>query len=48
MQFRLADVGLPAGSVKLEGAAFTVKDDEITMKLTIPARGHQLVKVKTE
>ena len=46
VQFRLADIGLPAGSVKVDGASFTSKDGEITMKLDIPAHGHQLVKVK--
>jgi hypothetical protein len=48
VRFRAADIGLPAGSVQVEGAPFTVKGDEITMKLTVPARGHQLVKVKSE
>jgi hypothetical protein len=44
--FRLADIGLPAGSLQIEGAPFTAKGDEITMKLTVAARGHQLVKVR--
>lgn len=46
VRFRLDDIGLPTGSVKIDGAAFTEKDGEITMKLTIPARGHQLLRVK--
>jgi hypothetical protein len=47
VRFRLADVGLPAGSIKIDGAPFTVNGGEITMKLSIPAHGHQLVKVKS-
>jgi hypothetical protein len=46
VRFRLADIGLPAGAIQVEGASFTLKGDEITMKLPIAARGHQLVKVK--
>jgi hypothetical protein len=47
VQFRLADVGLPAGSARVEGAASTVKGDEIVLKVPLPARGHALVKIKT-
>jgi hypothetical protein len=46
VRFLPADIGLPSGSVKIEGAPFTVKGDEITLKMSIPARGHGLVKVK--
>jgi hypothetical protein len=47
ISFRLSEIGLPAGSVKIEGAEFTSKEAVVTLKLTVPARGHQLVKVKT-
>jgi hypothetical protein len=48
IRFRPADIGLPAGPIKIEGATFTVNGDEITMKMPIPARGHQLVRIKSE
>jgi hypothetical protein len=47
VRFRLADVGLPAGSAQVEGAAATVSGGEIIVKTTVPARGHQLLKVKS-
>jgi hypothetical protein len=47
VRFRPADIGLPAGSIKIEGASFSEKDGQITLKMTVPAFGHQLVKVKT-
>jgi hypothetical protein len=46
IRFRLSDIGLPAGSVKVEGASFGEKDGEITLKVSVPAAGHQLVKIK--
>ena len=46
VRLRAADVGLPAGSIRAEGDSFTATGDEITVKMTIPAHGHQLVKVK--
>ena len=47
VRFRPADIGLPpAGSIKIEGASFTEKDGEITLKLSLPAKGHHWVKVK--
>ncbi len=48
MKFRLADVGLPAGKVQVEGSPATVHGDEITLSLTLPAKGHQLVRLKLE
>jgi hypothetical protein len=48
VRFRLADIGLPAGSIQVEGASVTVKGDEVTMKMPISARGHRLVKIKSE
>jgi hypothetical protein len=46
VRFRLADVGLPAGAVQIEGATSSVKGDEVTLKVSLPARGHRLVKIK--
>jgi hypothetical protein len=46
VRFRLADVGLPSGEEKIDGAAFTKNGEEIILKISLPARGHQLVKVK--
>ncbi len=48
VRFRLADVGLPAGSVQIDGAAFTAEGDEVAMRVAIPARGQRLLKVKSE
>ncbi len=47
-RFRLADVGLPAGKVQVEGSSATVDGDEITLNLTLPAKGHQLVRLRLE
>lgn len=46
VKFRLADVGLPPGQVQVEGSPATVQGDEITLDLSLPAKGHQLVKLK--
>jgi hypothetical protein len=43
--FRLADVGLPAGPVQVEGGTVTANDGAITLEVNIPARGHQLLKI---
>jgi hypothetical protein len=46
VRFRAADIGLPAGSMEVKGDSVTATGDEVTIKLSIPARGHQLVKVQ--
>jgi alpha-galactosidase len=46
IRFRLGDIGLPGGFVQIEGTSFTMKGDEVTMRVSIPARGHHLVKVR--
>jgi hypothetical protein len=46
VRFRLADIGLPTGSVQIEGASLSTIGDELTLKMPLPARGHQLVKIK--
>jgi hypothetical protein len=48
LRFRLADIGLPVGLIQIDGGSFTVKGDEITMRIPIPARGHRLMKVKIQ
>jgi hypothetical protein len=45
---RPADVGLSGDSIRVEGESFTAKGGDVTFKVTVPARGHQLVKVKAE
>jgi len=47
VRFRLNESGLPAGSVKSEGAPFRQSGDEVVLDLAIPARGHLLLKVHT-
>jgi hypothetical protein len=44
--FRLGEIGLPAGSVQIDGAPFRQSGDEVTLDLAIPARGHLLLKVR--
>jgi hypothetical protein len=46
IRFRLADVGLLSGSVKIEGAAFQQNGAEITIDVAIAARGHLLLKAQ--
>ena len=48
IRFRPADIGLPSGDVKVDGAAFVVKDGDIQLELSIPARGHRLVKIRAD
>ena len=47
LRFRLADIGLPPGEVKIEGAPFTVQGDEIRVEVPLPAKGHCLLKVES-
>ena len=37
VRFRLRDVGLPAGSVQVEGAPFRQSGDEVVLEIAIPA-----------
>lgn len=46
IRLRAADIGLPAGPIKAEGDSFAAEGDEITVKMSIPAHGHRLVKIK--
>lgn len=46
IRFRLADIGLPSGKIDVEGAPFTVNGDEISIRVHLPARGHESVKVR--
>jgi acetyl esterase/lipase len=45
IRFRLGEIGLPAGAVKIDGAPFTQNGDGVVVDLAIPARGHLLLKV---
>jgi len=47
VRFRLAEIGLRSGRVQVEGAPFQQSGEEVTLDLAIPARGHQLLKVRT-
>jgi hypothetical protein len=46
VRFRLGEIGLPTGSVQIDGAPFQQSGDELTLDLAIPARGHLLLKVR--
>jgi hypothetical protein len=45
VQFQLADVGLPEGALVVEGATGRLEGGEVTLSVTVPAQGHQLVKL---
>jgi len=45
VRFRPAEVGLPKGTLQVEGAPLTVGGDEISLDIAIPAKRHELVKV---
>jgi hypothetical protein len=47
IRFRLADIGLPQGPARVEGATALVKGDEISLLVRVPPRGHQLVEVQS-
>jgi hypothetical protein len=47
LRFKLADIGLPSAALQVDGASFRQTGDDITVDLTIPARGHQLLKLRT-
>ena len=46
IKFRLAEIGLANTPVQIDGAAFDQNGDEITLKVTVPARGHVLCEVR--
>jgi len=45
VQFQLADVGLPAGALVVEGATGRLEGGQVTLSVSVPAQGHQLVKL---
>jgi hypothetical protein len=45
IRFRLQDIGLADGEVRIDDAEFKQQGDEVILELTIPARGHSLIKV---
>jgi hypothetical protein len=46
LAFSPDEIGLPPGSVAVEGAEFQQKGNEVSVNLSIPARGHLLLKVR--
>ena len=46
VRFRLGEIGLPAGSVQVNGAPFRQSGDEVALEIAIPPRGHLLLKVR--
>ncbi|QGQ94270.1 hypothetical protein EHS13_04800 [Paenibacillus psychroresistens] len=46
IQFSLSEIGLTAGQVEIEGAAYKVIHDKILLNAVIPAMGHKWVKLK--
>ncbi|MBN2579767.1 MAG: hypothetical protein JXB10_12325 [Pirellulales bacterium] len=47
IRFRLREIGLPGDPVQIEGAAFQQSGEEVSLDLTVPARGHRLLKIHT-
>src|SRR5579859_3207399 len=45
LRFKLGEVGLPAGQPAVVGAASEVEAGLVTLRLAVPAMGHQLVKL---
>ena len=48
VRFHPSDIGLPAGPMKIEGVPFRQSGDEVVLDLTIPPRGHLLLKVQPD
>ena len=47
LAFKRADVGLPDGTIEVDGATSSVDGDKVILTVSVPAKGHQLVKVTT-
>jgi hypothetical protein len=47
LRLRGTDIGLPAGPMQIEGAASKQDGDQVVADLSLPARGHLLLKVKS-
>ena len=47
LAFKRADVGLPDGTIEVDGATSSVDGDQVLLTVSVPAKGHQLVKVTT-
>jgi hypothetical protein len=45
LKFRLREVGLPAGRLTAEGADARQDGDEVTLRVSVPAKGQALVKL---
>jgi hypothetical protein len=48
IKFRLSEIGLPSSHIQIEGATFEQSDDEVTLNLDIPAKGHSLVQISAK
>jgi hypothetical protein len=46
LEFRLREVGLPAGRLTAEGAEVRQDGDEVTLRVSVPAKGQALVRLK--
>jgi hypothetical protein len=46
VSFRLSDIGLPTQPIEMDGASFTLDGDKVEMTVSIPALGHQLVRIR--
>jgi hypothetical protein len=47
-RLRAADIGLPVGPVQIEGAAVKQDGDRLVVDLALPARGHLLLKARSD
>ena len=47
LRFRLADIGLSAGPKRVTGAESSMAGEVMTLRLMVPAMGHQLVTLTT-
>ena len=46
IRFRLAEIGLPSGTVRIEGSPFRQEGDTVVLDADVPPRGHILLKVQ--
>jgi hypothetical protein len=47
VRFRLGEIGLRPGLAQVEGASCEQTGEAVALALALPARGHQLVRVRT-
>jgi hypothetical protein len=46
LEFRLRDLGLPSGRLTAEGAEVRQDGEHVTLRVSVPAKGQALVKLK--